>query len=345
MWWPFSTSADLPPTKRRRGLAGSIVSTAWSAALMGTAVGLTVYRLWRDRGRNEDEFDPSDYAYARKRRASAAVNPDDMSISRSASEPPSPPPPYNQEWTAVDYPNQSNHYSHSRPTLNVPTTPRGRDKAKPKPTPRSARKTGSIRAHQGHKSRKAAPFVRTVPAASSTRHYDQPEAFDVNMNPSISANGRRFPAGNNDEEDVDVEEQMDWIGGKLAQLIEEGKRALGTEVVVMSDAKEDEVDDGSGAWVSDDEDTQRRGLKRRGSSASTRYHHHSRSTAASSTSVHQYPQISVSTSTPPRQNYGMGMPASPARSHHIVEDTCDSPEVREMMERARAKLAGRNFVR
>jgi hypothetical protein len=34
-----------PPAKRRRGLAGSIVSTALSAALIGTAVGLTVYRL------------------------------------------------------------------------------------------------------------------------------------------------------------------------------------------------------------------------------------------------------------------------------------------------------------
>ncbi len=34
-----------PPAKRRRGLAGSIVSTAVSAALIGTAVGLTVYRM------------------------------------------------------------------------------------------------------------------------------------------------------------------------------------------------------------------------------------------------------------------------------------------------------------
>ena len=36
---------DLPPAKRRRTLAGTIVSTAVSAALIGTAVGLTVYRL------------------------------------------------------------------------------------------------------------------------------------------------------------------------------------------------------------------------------------------------------------------------------------------------------------
>ena len=37
---------ELPAPKRRRTLTGSIVSTALSAALIGTAVGLTVYRLW-----------------------------------------------------------------------------------------------------------------------------------------------------------------------------------------------------------------------------------------------------------------------------------------------------------
>jgi hypothetical protein len=39
-------NVDMPaPAKRRRGLAGSIVSTALSAAHIGIAVGLTVYRL------------------------------------------------------------------------------------------------------------------------------------------------------------------------------------------------------------------------------------------------------------------------------------------------------------
>ena len=41
----LSMELELPPAKRRKGLAGSIVSTALSAALIGTAVGLTVYRL------------------------------------------------------------------------------------------------------------------------------------------------------------------------------------------------------------------------------------------------------------------------------------------------------------
>lgn len=37
---------ELPPAKRRRTLAGTIVSGALNAAIIGTAVGLTVYRLF-----------------------------------------------------------------------------------------------------------------------------------------------------------------------------------------------------------------------------------------------------------------------------------------------------------
>lgn len=45
IWILIEIDVELPPAKRRRTLAGSIVSTALSAALIGTAVGLTVYRL------------------------------------------------------------------------------------------------------------------------------------------------------------------------------------------------------------------------------------------------------------------------------------------------------------
>jgi hypothetical protein len=38
-------NVELPANKRRRTLVGSIASTALSAALIGSAVGLTVYRL------------------------------------------------------------------------------------------------------------------------------------------------------------------------------------------------------------------------------------------------------------------------------------------------------------
>jgi hypothetical protein len=50
---------------------------------------------------------------------------------------------------------------------------------------------------------------------------------------------------------------MDWIGGKLAELIEQGRRALNTEVVVMSEAPQDEVDDGTGAWDDDNDNDDR----------------------------------------------------------------------------------------
>jgi hypothetical protein len=36
---------EMPPLKRCRSLAGSIISTVVSAALIGSAVGLTLYRL------------------------------------------------------------------------------------------------------------------------------------------------------------------------------------------------------------------------------------------------------------------------------------------------------------
>ena len=57
----FYVSIDLPPPKRRRTLAGSIISTALSAALIGTAVGLTVYRLWRNRGKQPEALPPPPY--------------------------------------------------------------------------------------------------------------------------------------------------------------------------------------------------------------------------------------------------------------------------------------------
>lgn len=68
----------------------------------------------------------------------------------------------------------------------------------------------------------------------------QPE-FDFSQ-----TRGMVGPAGGEEEE---VEDKMDWMGDRLAMLIAEGQKALGKEVVVMSDAAEDEVDDGSGAWV------------------------------------------------------------------------------------------------
>lgn len=77
----FTIMADFPPAKRRKTLTDTIISTAFSAALIGTAVGMTAYRMycqfqmqycnhvsdrvvllfrWRDRGKptNEDGPEP-----------------------------------------------------------------------------------------------------------------------------------------------------------------------------------------------------------------------------------------------------------------------------------------------
>ncbi|KAI1796709.1 hypothetical protein LXA43DRAFT_969758 [Ganoderma leucocontextum] len=204
----FDVSIDLPPPKRRRTLAGSLISTALSAALIGTAVGLTVYRLWRDRGKNPE---------------------------------PLPPPPYEQgEWVP--------------PQGETPATPA----LKPATTPRS-RKSRHVA------SRRTVPRHRKTPsrAGPSTYHYGQsshpasrspiPPEFD------FASGSRSSPKPT---EDADVDEQMSWMGDRLAQLIAEGQKALGKEVVIMSEDQADEVDDGSGAWVEDDEPNAARSSRR-----------------------------------------------------------------------------------
>ena len=142
--------------------------------------------------------------------------------------------------------------------------------------------------------------------------------------------------------------QMDWIGDRISQLIEEGKKALGTEVVVMSDSKEDEVDDGSGLW----EDSDGGNL---GSSTSSR---HGRRSLSSPRRKRARPSLShpiipgslgeFSPSRPPA--YGSPMtstfPGSPSLSASTSTTTAgwiretdgdwQSEEVKASMERARA---------
>lgn len=142
---------------------------------------------------------------------------------------------------------------------------------------------------------------------------------------------------------------MDWMGAQLAKLIEEGKRALHKEVVVMSEAKEDEDDDGSGMW----EDESHLAVSRSGS---MRAHKRSRRS-----DVVSPPPSYISPQTTPRKkrfdsNYTSQRPhrlASPSRSgradsiestrsgnssHQREDDSWQSPELRESMERARRRL-------
>jgi hypothetical protein len=154
---------------------------------------------------------------------------------------------------------------------------------------------------------------------------------------------------------------MDWIGGKLAMLIEEGKKALGKEVVVMSDAKEDEVDDGTGTWEEEEEEERKGNRNRAGSSGSKTQ---SRSMTIPRPSEPTAP-MSYSYSSPawyrgsemppepsnvPSRSYQPGSsplhgqfsrsPGEGMMSQSLVDDGV-SPEVREYMDRARARYRNR----
>jgi len=241
-------NVESPPSKRRRTLVGSIASTALSAALIGTAVGLTVYRLWRD-GSKESESLP-------------------------------PPPAYEQgEWVPP----------HEQPqTIVSPPTPRHRK-------------------------------VRSTPAAkrAATRHRKtrtQPHVLPSSTQPEFD-----FSRVNHTDEDP--EDQMDWIGDKLTQLIHEGQKALGREVVVASEAQEDEIDDGTDAWEEVQPDPYHTGpSSNRSSSRSGSMHRQHRprnihsppSTIPSSHSGSGSASLSVS----PRPNRGFDVwsPHSPSHS-------------------------------
>ncbi|TCD69080.1 hypothetical protein EIP91_008978 [Steccherinum ochraceum] len=276
--------ADLPAPKRRKTLAGSIVSTALSAALIGTAVGLTVYRLWRDRGRHPELL---------------------------------PPPPYEQgEWLP---PNEQEASSSKVPMTHV--TP---------PTPRYKKQQRHVAG------RRPAPRHRKVPTARNNAV--TPPA----SSPPPSSSAFDFSAVEEEQPD----DQMDWMGDRLQQLIEEGKRALGREVVVMSESKEDEVDDGSGAWEEEEQPTlppSRSGSIRRG-----------RRPRNIGLPDYAPPTYATPQTSPRKSQYGFShsqsslhLPESPRRTprgtsvessfgnHLEPEDEWGTPELRESMARAR----------
>ncbi|KIJ20568.1 hypothetical protein PAXINDRAFT_160140 [Paxillus involutus ATCC 200175] len=306
---------ELPPAKRRRTLAGSIVSTALSAALIGTAVGLTVYRLWRDRGKESERLPP--------------------------------PPPYQRgDWT----PNLTDQPKQIEVT---PPTPKNR---KPRPTPTSTRRV--VGRPQKRVRAKIPPMTPPRSVSPVFMSPPRPEFDFVHVNDHA------------DEVDPDTEpetNQMDWIGDRLNRLIEEGQKALGREIVVMSDSKEDEVDDGSGGWEEEEpRSTAGPSISRRGSVRSLHRAYrprdialppsHSAHPASPSTSpkkrrfdaesVHHSPGRSAYSttfpvaSTPRRIGRGPSVESDVftplSSSFREDESTWQSPEIRESMERARA---------
>ncbi|KAI0048787.1 hypothetical protein FA95DRAFT_1539388 [Auriscalpium vulgare] len=285
--------SSLPPAKRRRTLAGSIVSTAVSAALIGTAVGLTVYRLWRDRGKEPELVTP--------------------------------PPPYERgDWIHAE--------AQDTPPVTV-TPPTPRNKKQPRRAPARHRRT---RTRGG----------QIVVPVSPPRNISPERALQA---PS------KFDFGSGEEDGEDGDDKMDWIGDKLAQLIEDGKRALGKEVVVASEVQEDEVDDGSGNWEEEDvgpSTSSRRGsIRRRGRPQDI-------GVPSSYSAQLVSPPL---TASPRRRQFGTPAHSSPAHgtsalpipgrfdreasveslsrsygSFHEDQSQWQSPEIRESMERARA---------
>ncbi|KAF8799272.1 hypothetical protein BYT27DRAFT_7228055 [Phlegmacium glaucopus] len=331
----YSQDEEMPPLKRRRGLAGSIISTAVSAALIGSAVGLTVYRLWRDRGRE------------------ASSEPDTQQRTP-------PPPPYQQgEWKpAAQVP---------PPTIVTPPTP-------VQTTPRSIRKSRHLQITSTPK--------RPVTYHRKSRSRAQASGFPIPaaVTPYLPVPQPEFNFGYHQEEQVEqtpIEDKMDWIGDKLSMLIEQGKRALNAEVVVMSDAKEDEVDDGSGGWEEEDNDQSRTPSRASSLKRSKRPRSilppsftaplpHASSASPRRSMYDSAPTTSTSTcfassSAPGSFNYttphkthsrgisyetglGLGLNSGPGNgalktSPSFMEDSSswESPEIRESMERARLR--------
>jgi hypothetical protein len=124
---------------------------------------------------------------------------------------------------------------------------------------------------------------------------------------------------------------MDWISNKLSTLIEQGKKALSHEIVIMSDAAEDEVDDASGAWEEQDLDEDEA--------------HHSTSAKRRPRPDTEltFPPISasapitipVSSSSMPTHSPMPSVRFNPNDREDV--QVWASPELRKLMERARAK--------
>jgi hypothetical protein len=132
---------------------------------------------------------------------------------------------------------------------------------------------------------------------------------------------------------------MDWMGGKLAQLIADGQKALGREVVVMSEAPEDEVDDATGDWQEDEDaaamDTSNASISSRHGSLRRRNPH------SGSTSPRKNRFAGVQIPQGSRDKSVDSVSTSANASLRENETDWQSSEMREFMERARAARAAR----
>lgn len=153
---------------------------------------------------------------------------------------------------------------------------------------------------------------------------------------------------------------MDWIGSKLSQLIQEGQKALGREIVVASETRDDEVDDGTDAWVEEYADADEPNSKlstpsRKRRARPDRLHNvpvapsHSRTRSGSGSGSltssprmnrfdHHYENATSAPMPIPRSSVEALTPsASFSGSVREDESLWLSPELRESMEKARAR--------
>jgi hypothetical protein len=191
-------------------------------------------------------------------------------------------------------------------------------------------------------SRHPSPLRSIKPGSDSSSQMDQADELEdrVCINPSIHASALIMAC------------QMDWMGGRLAQLIEDGKRALGKEVVVMSEVHDDEEDDGNGDWEEDADPDAPVGDASRSGSVRRRRRHQPRDTASSSSYLSPPPTASPrqqqsSTAHLSHSCSAIPIPGRSAPNHsaditrlsssfHEDGPHWQSPELRETMERARA---------
>lgn len=239
-----------------------------------------------------------------------------------------PPPPY-------DAPSHHHHkqdFKVPEPVHVVPISPPSSPKK-----PRHAQHSRPNKRPVTHRRRK-----------SHRTHPDHHHSFSSSWDPYCPQSSTRSEL----ESDIDqVEDKMDWIGDKLSMLIEQGRRALHTHVVVSSDAKEDEVDDGSDAWEEEHDVNRTSPRQSRSRSGSVRQFKRPKplnlGAGPSTSSAYHIHHPSSPHFT------DLGFPSAPLPTSHSTaslnnistEDpsTYESPELRESMDRARQRLMSRRL--
>ncbi|CAE6434091.1 unnamed protein product [Rhizoctonia solani] len=340
---------ELRAPKRRRiaELADSVISTAFSAAVIGTAVGLTAYRLWRDRGKD------------------GLPNPEPSTIEGLP-----PPPPYTPR--AESEQPSTGGPSYVPITCSAPNTLKFKSNMNSIPASTPRRRANTTRRQYGNAgaARRRRPinpvFPRnTSPTSSlrrSTAYYTAPDSCRSTPAPASGPSG---PSSHHDHdhdskpdvasgdeldnEDMELTGQMDWMSSQLQSLINEGKRALGTEVVVGG---ADEVDDGAEGWTSADEDGNPKSTLSRAQSRATTRPALGRSTSRaskprhsnSSTSRARSGSISGSSSVKKYEGDDFGIEvlyqtpvrsAPSAKTGPSIDEDGTSEELRIAMERVR----------